>query len=356
MRRGNIVLPVVLFLSLTLIAAYVFYSNRTREYSSDRFLMDTLISIKVYGSDSEALKEAVASAYSEMHRIASLTDAFPKIGTPEYRESDACRINQQAGVAPVVVDKDTFKILKMAKHYSELSEGAFDVTVGPLMDLWGFGGKNPHIPSPESIKSALSLVNSRDLILNEQERTAFLAKRGMKLDLGAIAKGYATEKAIQSLKASGISKALIDAGGNIRVLGRNLHGTQWRIGIKDPRKQNAVVAILQLEDSSAVTSGDYYRFFEVDGKRYHHIIDPRSGYPAGENMTVTTLTADAALADVLSTLFFVLPPEKAVQMAENLDGVDLFLITDKRRIMHTQSLKGKIDVPSETSYRYDQRR
>ena len=324
-----------------------------REYSSDQFLMDTLISIKVYGRNPETLKKAVAEAYAEMRRIAELADSFPPPGSAAAETSDICRINAQAGKRPVRVDGDTLGMLVLAKKYCELSGGAFDVTVGPLMDLWGFGGKNPQLPPADRIKAALAKVGSKDLVLNQQDGTVFLRRAGMKLDLGAVAKGYATEKALQVLKNHGIEKALIDAGGNIRVLGRNTHDAPWRIGIKDPRKSDAIVAVLQLEDASAVTSADYYRGFEAGGKRYHHILDPRTGYPADHNISVTVVTNDAGLADILSTVFFVLTPDEALELAGKMAGVELVLVSADRRIRHTPSLQGAIQVQPAAGYHYD---
>lgn len=356
MSRRKSILYCTLALLLITGLAYLQYSGRTCEYSSDQFLMDTLISIKVYGKNPETLKKAVDAAYAEMRRIAELSDGFPQPGTAAYRGSDVCRINAQAGKQAVRVDADILAMLMLSKKYNELSEGAFDVTVGPLMDLWGFAGDNPHVPSPDRIRTALALVGSRDLLLNERERTVLLRRSGMKLDLGAVAKGYATEKALQALKNMGVTKALIDAGGNIRVLGQNTFDAPWRIGIKDPRKSDAIAAVLPLEDASAVTSGDYYRFFESGGKRYHHILDPRSGYPADRNMSVTVVTKDAGVADILSTVFFVHSPEKALEMAGKMAGVDLFLITADGRIRHTPSLAGRIEVKPGEAYRYDQGR
>jgi len=353
-RRNSFLLIALLLIAFAALVFFLF-ERRTRSYSSDQFLMDTLISIRVYGSDPIVLRSAVAAAYDELHRIAELADGFPEPGTAAYRSSDVSQINAQAGRQPVKVAPDTMAMLQLAKKYSELSEGGFDVTIGPLMELWGFGGKNPHIPAPEKIQAALALVGSKDLILNEHQQTAFLRRVGMKLDLGAIAKGYATEKALQVIKAHGVRKALIDAGGNIRVLGTNTKDSPWRIGIKDPRRSEGIVAVLSLEDASAVTSGDYYRFFEVSGKRYHHIIDPRSGYPAAENIAVTAVTADAGLSDVLSTVFFVLSPEKSLEMAQKL-GAGVLMITADRRILHTTALKVRVDVPTGANYRYDEGR
>jgi thiamine biosynthesis lipoprotein len=355
MKRGKSALLILLALLLLVGGVSFLYQHRTREYASEQFLMDTLVTIRVYGNDPEVLKAAVAAAYAEMHRIADLADRFPPPGTPECQVSDVCRINEQAGILPVRVDADTLAMLALAKKYHDLSAGAFDVTIGPVMDLWGFAGNNPHVPPLASIVEALKLVDYQRLQVNALEQTVFLQTVGMKLDLGAVAKGYATEKALQALIQYGVKKALIDAGGNIRVLGTNARNAPWRIGIKDPRKEAALVAVIALADAAAVTSGDYYRYFEVDGQRYHHIIDPRSGYPARENRSVTVISKDAGLADVLSTAFFVLKGEEAVALAEKI-GIDLFLVSAEGRILHTSGLANHIEVKPGDAYRYDPRR
>lgn len=342
-----------LFAALLVVGVTAFFTaRRLQEYSSEQFLMDTLVSIKVYGDDNATLKAAVAAAYGEMYRISDLVDRFPATGTADCQRSDVCRINAAAGIKPVRVDADTLAMLLLAKKYHDLSAGAFDVTIGPVMDLWSFAETHPRVPAPHHIVESLVLVDNESFVVNVQEQTVYLQKVGMKLDLGALAKGYATEKALQILEKHGIKKALIDAGGNIRVLGTNVRNTPWRIGIKDPRKEDAIAAVIPLEDAAAVTSGDYYRYFEVDGKRYHHILDPRSGYPANENMAVTVVSKDAGLADILSTTLFVLNGEKALALAKNL-GVDLFLVTADGRMLHTPGLTGRIEVMSGSGFRYD---
>lgn len=352
-KRGNLLL--ILCLGLLVVGVTVFLSERRiKEYRSEQFLMDTLISIQVYGDDAAALPVAVAAAYGEMHRIAALVDRFPLLGTEDCRRSDVCRINEMSGVGPVRVDADTLAMLLLAKKYQDLSAGAFDVTIGPVMDLWDFAGENPKIPVSSIIAETLPLVDLESLVVNEVESTAYLRKVGMKLDLGALAKGYATEKALQALAGQGIKKALIDAGGNIRVLGSNARNAPWRIGIKDPRKAEALIAIVALEDAAAVTSGDYYRYFEAGGKRYHHILDPRSGYPASENMSVTVVCQDAGLADLLSTAFFVMKGEEALPMAERL-GVNLVMVNAEGRIFHTPGLAHNMEVLPGDAYRYDPR-
>lgn len=333
----------VAFVAVVLAAALV--RNRAPvEYAGEEFLMDTLVSIKAYGSDREAVKKGVNAAFAEMRRIAELADGFPGEGSAAAEASDVCRVNAAAGREPVRVQDDTMAMLILAKKYYEMTNGAFDVTVGPVMELWGFGGKDPRVPEPERLRAALALVGSRHLVLDRQRGTAFLRRAGMRLDLGAVAKGYATERALRVLQRHGIGRALIDAGGNIRVLGRSPRGGAWNIGIKHPRKDGGVVAVLKLEDTSAVTSGDYYRYFEVAGKRYHHILDPRTGYPASGSAAVTVVTRDAGIADILSTTFFVLPPDRALELAGGMEGVDLVLVGPDGRLRLSPSLQDRIDL------------
>jgi FAD:protein FMN transferase len=355
-RRPGAFWLVVLLLVPGAVAAVLLAGRQPREYASDQFLMDTLVSIKAYGSDGDKLREGVTAAYAEMHRIADLADRFPKPGTAAFEASDVCRVNAEAGIRPVHVQKEILEMLEMARKYRPLGGGAFDVTIGPVMDLWGFGGNSPRVPPARKLAEVLKLVDSNALEINEGEQSVFLRKKGMKLDLGAVAKGYATEKALQVLKRHGIRQALIDAGGNIRVLGENRRNAPWRIGVKDPRKADAMVAVLSLKNSSAVTSGDYCRYFEAGGKRYHHILDPHTGYPAAGNMSVTVVTEDAGLADLLSTAFFVMKPEQALAMAEKMAGVDIFLVTADGRILHTPGLQGRIEMTAGKAYRYDQGR
>lgn len=331
-------------LLIALVIATWFQFRVPSAYISEEFLMDTLVSVKAYGRNPATVRTGVHAAFAEMRRIAELADGFPKEGTAAARASDVCRINSQAGKRPVRVQADTMAMLVLAQRYSELSRGAFDVTVGPLMDLWGFSGPSPKVPEPARIRAALALVGSRDLVLDPPRGTAFLRRAGMKIDLGAVAKGYATESALRVLQRHGIRQALIDAGGNVRVLGESPRGGSWSIGVRDPRNGETVAAVLKLEDASAVTSGDYHRGFKEAGKRYHHILDPRTGYPADHNASVTVVTRDAGLADVLSTMFFVLPPDSSLDLAEQMDRVELVLIGADGRIRHSASLGERIQL------------
>ncbi len=333
------------------------YLTRTqsREYTSEEFLMDTLVSISTIGTDTALLQQATEKAFHEIRRIADLTDRFPAVDTPAYQKSDIVRINEMAGIKPVIVDEDVFKMLQLAQEYSRLTEGAFDITIGPVMDLWGFGQQKQKVPESHELTRTLALVNSTELLLDEQAHSAFLKKAGMSLDLGAVAKGYAVEKAARILEESGVKKALIDAGGNIRVLGEKDKGVPWKIGIQDPRNPAALLGILSLKNEAAVTSGDYHRNVQIAGKTYHHLISPRTGYPAEYNMSVTVLTRDASQADLLSTALFLLEPQQALALGTKLSDTEVLIVTADKKILFTPGLRGKIELTPEEGYIYDEK-
>lgn len=331
-----------------------FSGGISREYQSQEFLMDTLVTIRVYGSDTEQMKLAVTEAFREMRRIQALTDRYAQPGTAAFLESDICRINAAAGVGPVQVEEDVFTLLQLAKEYNEITGGMFEITIGPVIDAWGFGSGEPSVPSGRQLEQALALVGSKDLILNRTEQTAFLSKKGMSLDLGAIAKGYATEKAADVLAKYGIKEAIIDAGGNVKVIGKKEGKLPWKVGVQDPRDSGNLVAVLSLIDEAAVTSGDYNRFFVFEGKRYHHLLSPRTGFPAEENMSVTVVARDATLADILSTALFMLDQERALELLGRIEGAEALIIGAEGRILTSKGLQDKIQVSPGEVYSYDQ--
>lgn len=331
------------------------YSQRAHEYRSDEFLMDTLVSIRVYGSNTDLMKKAVNEAFSEMRRIHELTDRFAPPDSAAFQDSDVCQINAAAGIKPVLVNNDVFIMLAIAKEYNEITNGAFDITIGPVIDVWGFGQPEQKVPSIQELKEALAHVSSNNLILDREKQTAFLTKAGMSLDLGAVAKGYATERAASTLVKYGIKEALIDAGGNIRAIGKKDGKSPWNVGVQDPRDSTNLVAILSLDDEAAVTSGDYNRFFTYEGNRYHHLISPRTGMPARENTSVTVIAKDAVLGDVLSTSLFVLDSDQALEVIRKIEGTDVLIVTSKGRIITSPDIQNKIKIMPGEVYSYDQR-
>jgi len=344
MKKYRFVIATVLLFLVILIGGSIVRHQNIHEYKSEEFLMDTLVSISTYGTDTDLLKLATEEAFAEMRRIAELTNRFSESDPLTYKKSDVNRINKMAGIEAVTVDKDVFNMLKLAKKYNELTEGVFDITIGPVMDLWGFGQEEQSLPSSLEIKKVLELVDSKNIILNEDLCTVYLSRKSMSLDLGAVAKGYAVEKAVNILEKQGIKSALIDAGGNIRVLGKKDNDKLWKVGIQDPRDTSSLVGILSLVDESAVTSGDYYRSIEINGKIYNHIISPKTGFPVGDNMSVTVITKDAFTADVLSTALFLMESQQAVALAEELEGIEAFIVNADQEILMTSGLIEKVVV------------
>jgi thiamine biosynthesis lipoprotein len=257
--------------------------------------------------------------------------------------SDVSRINDSAGSNPVQVHEDVFKVIQKALYFAQASDGAFDPTVGPLVSLWGIGTEAERVPSQQEINSALALINRRDVELNEKERTVFLKRAGMALDLGAIAKGYAADEAAAIIRKYGIPMAIVDLGGNIIVCGKKKDKNPWRVGIQHPGKERgAYIGVLRIEeaDKTIVTSAVNERYFEKDGKRYHHIFSPVTGYPAATGLlSVTIITSCSMDADALSTAAFVLGYEKGRALIESLPGTEAVFIFEDLSVIKTGNIE-----------------
>ena len=243
-----------------------------------------------------------------------------------YRsDSELVALNTQAGTGPIEVSAATFQVLQASQHYTRLSGGALDVTVQPLVQLWGFYTMERNsIPSMEEIQAVLPRVGADRLELDGSAGTAALAT-GSRLDLGSIAKGYAIDQAIAELRARGVPAALIDLGGNIGVLGQPPSGRPWAVGVEHPRK-DSLIGLLRFREGAIATSGDYDRYFEVEGRRFSHLLDPRTGWPAEGLYAVTVLAPNATAADALSTAAFVLGPERGMALLSDCEDVEGLLV------------------------------
>lgn len=305
-----------------------------KPYKETQFLMDTVIDITAYGQGNEA---AVKAAFDEFKRINDLTNRFDD-------NTQVAKINQAAGKEKVQVDADVIAMLKLARSRSEQLDGALDVTVGALTELWGVGHKGEFVPSREEIEALLPLVDYRLLEIDDKAGTVFLPKPGMRIDLGAVAKSYANRKAVDALKAKGIKSALVNAGGEVRVIGTRPDGQFWRVGVQDPRSAEGLAAKVALSEwDSLETSGDYQRFFIKDGIRYAHIIDPRTGVQPREVASVTIVSKADNYADVLSTAIFVLGVERGQELLKQYPGTEAIIITADGKKIATPGLAGKIE-------------
>lgn len=307
----------------------------SKPYKETQFLMDTIIEITAYGPNREqAVKEAFGE-FERIHRLANVFDANSQVG----------QINQQAGKASVVTDGDLISIIGRAQTLSNQLNGTFDISIGPLTELWGIGRKGEFVPTQADINDVLSLVDYRLVKVDERQNTVFLPRAGMKLDLGGIAKGYATDKAIERLKAHGIKSALVNAGGNVRVIGARPDGQPWRIGVQHPQKGSEVIAKLALTEWDTMeTSGDYQRFITVNGVRYSHILDPRTGWQPREVSSVTMVLNNSTDGDIFSTALFILGIDRGLALIKQFPGVEAIIVTNDGQVVTTPGLAGKVEI------------
>lgn len=303
------------------------------EVAVSKYLMGTTVELNAWHGDVRACQQAAYHAFREMERVEWLL-SFQK------EDSEISRINRAAGRMPVKVSGETYEIIRRSRTYSENLNGWFDITVGPLSELWGFSGEgDPQLPDSSTIASLLNLINFRDIELNSADTTVFLPRTGMKIDLGGIAKGYAIDRGVAALRAEGVNIFLLNAGGDVYVSGLKNGTAEWRIGVKHPRRLQDLIAILELSDAAVATSGDYERYFEQAGKRYHHILDPRSGYPAGNCRSVTVVAETAEEADALATCLFVAGYD-AFRTATHPD-IPFFLVNAAGEVHYSSAMKGR---------------
>ena len=298
------------------------------ESSRAEFALGTVCQITLFDRANERVYQNVFARIREIENLMSVN----------IPGSDVSRVNAAAGIEPVQVREDVYAVIERALYFAEISGGAFDPSVGLLVSLWGIGGDNPRVPKREEIDEALSLTNWRDIELDPVTRSVFLKRRGMALDLGAIAKGYAADEVAVIIKKSGIERAIIDLGGNIVILGENKDKRPWRVGIQNPLEKHGVyMGVLQITEQTVVTSALNERFFEEDGRRYHHILSTSDGYPAENGLLSVTIIAHNSMdADALSTTVFVLGYERGKELIESLPETEAVFILNDSNVRITQ--------------------
>jgi thiamine biosynthesis lipoprotein len=286
--------------------------------------------------DPTKTRAAFDAALDEIRRIEALMTT--------WRDSEVSRINAAAGKSPVTVSDETLGVIKEAIHTSEISEGTFDITFHTLHGLWKFDEDlDPHPPTEKDIKARLPFVGYRNIKLDEQAKTVMLAKEKTQIGLGGIAKGYAVDMAARVLEKAGLSSFFVQAGGDLLARGLKPDGTEWQAGVRDPRgPEGKWFAKLPLSDHAFSTAGDYERAYVVGGKRYHHIIDPRTGSPAMACRSVTIWAPTALLADELDDAVFILGPEKGMRLVESIDGVGAVIVDAKNNVGISKRLAGKV--------------
>jgi len=301
------------------------------EVNVSKNLLGTVLEAKVIAEDVIIAKKALYLAFKEIERIDSVYNLY-HTGSPVYF------ININAGIKNQQVPFETFQLIKRAIEYSKKYEQLFDITIGPITDLWGFNSdREIKIPSKILLDSLLKLVDYRNIILNEKDTSVYLKYKGMMLDLGGIAKGFAVDRASEVLKELGINNFLINAGGDICISGKNNKNEPWSVGIKHPRKTDSLLASFNDTNTCIATSGDYERFTEINGRRYHHILYPNTGMPGWKSRSVTVMLKTTEEATVLAKYIFLLGYEKFEKL--NLaKEVKYFIVNDKGQISYSKSL------------------
>jgi FAD:protein FMN transferase len=304
--------------------------------TQQRVAMGSLLTVTVWTSDEPAATAAIAEVFGEFDRLENLMSTW-RTG------SDVLRLNAAAGRGPVKLSPEVIEVLGLARHYSDLTGGKFDVTFAALSGLWRFDQDMDRVvPSRAAIAARLPLIRWRDLVVDAAAGTAELRRRGMSVNLGGIGKGYAVDRAIAILRRRGFRDFLVQAGGDLYV-GGHPQGRAWRLGIQDPRgPADSPFALLELSDVTCSTSGDYERYFFKDGRRYHHILDPATGQPAMASRSVTLVTAKAVEADALSKAVFILGPEKGMALVRRLPGVEGVIVGAHNEVRISPGLKERL--------------
>lgn len=298
---------------------------------TDYRYLGTVITISVYESVPGELLDKVMERIGDIHNRMSAN----------IPDNELDRLNRASGKTLVSLSADTLELLSLSKEIARRTVGSFDVTIGPLVKLWNIGGGSPRIPTQAEIDEALAVVDYTALDIDEGDGAAVLNKPHMAVDLGGIAKGYACDEAVRILRESGVSHALLDLGGNIYAYGAKPDGSSWRVGIRNPViGGEGYIGVIEVADRAVVTSGPYERYFEEGGALYHHIFDPRTGYPAESGLLSVTIVSDSsAIADTLSTACFVLGLEKAIALVKSFSDVECILVTTDRGILVSPGLR-----------------
>jgi len=267
--------------------------------------------------------EIIEKAIQRVYEIDDIMSAFKF-------DSDISKISRKAGIGLQKVHKETFDLIKKAIEYGELSDGAFDITMRPMIELWGINQKENYIPSDFEIQETLKLVNYKDIQLDEKNYSVALKSPGQSLDLGGIAKGYAADEVKRILLENGIKSAIINLGGNVVTIGEKLPGQEWRVGIQNPLSPTGeYLGALSATNKTIVTSGSNERFFIKDGVRYHHILDPRTGSPAqSELLSATAICSSSTDADAITTALFILGPQNSIPLLRQLEVETIFVMKD----------------------------
>ena len=317
-----------LLISICVLAIASPDAARAEWYTGERAIMGTRITVELWGEDQVEAVRNIERVMQEMQRVDALMSTYKPT-------SQVSLVNADAAKRPITVDADLFGLLQTSLDYSKMTEGAFDITYASVGYLYDY--RKGIKPTDAQIAAALPAVSYRHVVLDPDKRTVRFTQPGVRIDLGGIAKGWAVDQGIEILKKAGVQRAMVTAGGDTRIIGDRF-GKPWMVGIRDPREEGKVIVRIPLEDEAMSTSGDYERFFEENGVRYHHILEPASGKPARAVRSVTVIAPTATRTDGLSKTIFVLGIQKGMEVLDRLGDVDAIAIDAQGQIFYSRNL------------------
>ncbi len=333
----------LLMLPLLIIVAFIFLSScnnkSTNELStpisSNGFFLGTIIDIKIYNDVDEEIFDNIFSILENIENKMSIN----------LEESEVININNNAGNSFVKVSDETFYVVQKGLYYSELSKGNFDISIGPLVKLWGIGTEDAKVPTTEELNSTLENVNYKNVSIDEENSSVKLANGNMILDLGGIAKGYAADVIASYLQEQGVTSAIINLGGNVYALGSK-GGKNWSLGVQNPfDSRGSYFGVLNVKDKTVVTSGIYERYFEENGVSYHHILSPYTGYPINNSLVSVSIITDNSIdADALSTTTFSLGLQEGINLIESIENTEAIFVDKDYNVYTTSGLKDNFTI------------
>lgn len=337
----------ILAATLALLSAVFTGCNNTSQTTTrSDFALDTVVTITLYGTDDASLLDA---PFQKIYELADKLDAFSDT-------SEVTAINNAAGVEPVAVSDETFEVIQKGIEYGYKTDGAFDITIGPLTELWHIGSASDgKVPEQAAVDAAKALVDYQKVTLDSTAKTVYLQESGMKLNLGAIAKGYIGDAVKAILLDEGVQNAVINLGGNVVLIGGRTHSQPFSVGVQDPESEDGVnLGVIETTDQSIVTSGDYERYMTAsDGTRYHHILDPKTGYPADSGLHQTTVLCDSSTdADAMSTSFFIMGYDQVKEKLSDFGNPGVLFVTTDNHIEQLGNIREVFTLNTEMEKNY----
>lgn len=309
-----------------------FLLSAQEKYTRTLKLMGSRFDITVVADNEEQGNACIDLAVNEISRIEKMISSWDPV-------SETSEIIENAGIAPVKVNKELFDLISRAIKISELTDGAFDITYASMDRIWKFDGSMQHLPGEEEVAKSIANVGYGNIVLDPEKQTVFLKKPGMRIGFGAIGKGYAADKAKQLLISKGVKGGIMNASGDLTTWGTQPDGSPWMVGITNPLNKNKVFSWFPLDNNAVVTSGNYEKYVEFNGKKYTHIIDPRTGWPVSGLTSATIFAPKAELADALATSVFVMGRETGIDFINQLPGVECVIVDENGKIFKSENIK-----------------